>query len=189
VVGLCAFPISPSTGTVAKMAAAAAGSAASASAALAGSAAGSITNAAAAAAAPSTFSTAADAVLISSSGGTIVTTAASPKTKGRCPTCRGDVMDWMPARLYNTQVWSFALQGCSETERSNAEYYIERQAQAGEPPPTEEERGSILNIGAGEGGNTTDKQKMVDSGAINLPPSVVSVLSNKQPKMTNIPLR
>ena len=85
---------------------------------------------------PSTFSTAADAVLISSSGGTIVTTAASPKTKGRCPTCRGDVMDWMPTRSYDTQVWSFALQGCSE--RSNAEYYIERQAQAGEPPPTDE---------------------------------------------------
>jgi hypothetical protein len=144
----------------------------------------SITNAAAAAAAPSTFSTAADAVSISSPGGTIATTAASPKTKGRCPTCRGDVMEWMPARSYDTQVWSFALQGCFE--RSNAEYYIERRAQAGEAPPTEEERGSILNIGVGEGGNTTDKQKMVDSGPINLPPSVVSLLSNKQPKMTNL---
>jgi hypothetical protein len=147
------------------MAAAAAGSTASASTALAGSAAESITNAAAAAVAPSTFSMAADAVSISSSGGTIATTAAPPKTKGRCPTCRGDVMEWMPARSYDTQVWSFALQGCFE--RSNAEYYIERRAQAGEPPPTEEERGSILNIGAGEGGNTTDKQKMVDSWAIN----------------------
>lgn len=99
-------------------------------------------------------------------------------------TCRGDVIEWMPARSYDTQVLSFALQGCFE--RSNAEYYIERRAQAGEAPPTEEERGSILNIGAGEGGNTTDKQKMVDSGPINLPPSVVSLLSNKQPKMTNL---
>jgi hypothetical protein len=93
----------------------------------------------------------------------------------------------MPARSYDTQVWSFALQGCFE--RSNAEYYIERRAQAGEPPPTEEERGSILNIGAGEGGNTIDKQKMVGSGAIDLPPSVVSLLSNKQPNTTKIPLR
>jgi len=141
----------------------------------------SITNAAAAAA-PSPFSTAADAVSSSMSGGMIATTV-SPKTKGKCPTCRGDVMEWMPARSYDTQVWSFALQGCFEI--SNAEYFLERRSLVGEAPPTEEERGSILNIAEGEGGNTTNKQKMVDSGAINLLPCV-SLLSNKQPKTTNL---
>ena len=142
----------------------------------------SITKAASAAALPY-FSTAADGVSSSLNGGTIAT-AASPKTKGKCPTCRGDVLEWMPARSYDTQVWSFALQGC--LERDNADYYLERRAQAGEDPPTEEERGSILNIGEGEGGNATDEQKMVGSGAINLLPSCVSLMSNKQPETTSL---
>ena len=68
-------------------------------------------------------------------------------TRGKCPTCRGDVVEWMPARSYDTQVWSFALQGCFDV--SDAMDYLERRASMGEDPPTEEERGSILNICAG----------------------------------------
>ncbi len=66
------------------------------------------------------------------------------KSKGKCPTCRGNVDAWMPARSFDALVWSFALQGFLDS--SDAEYYLERRAKAGEDVPTEEERGSIMNI-------------------------------------------
>lgn len=68
-------------------------------------------------------------------------------SKGLCPTCRGNVEGWMPARSYDAQIWSFALQG--SFERNDAEYYLERREKAGEDAPTEEERGSILNSDEG----------------------------------------
>ncbi|KAL3785272.1 hypothetical protein ACHAW5_008286 [Stephanodiscus triporus] len=127
----------------------------------------SIVNAAAAAAAPIPSSSAA------------ADTVSSSSTKGKCPTCRGDVLEWMPARSYDTQVWSFALQGCFE--KTDAEDFLERRQLVGEDPPTEEERGSILNIGEGEEGNTTDK-KMTEHTA---KCKYVASLSNKKPETTN----
>ena len=72
----------------------------------------------------------------------------SQSNKGTCPTCRGTVKSWMPARSYDAMIWSYALQGF--LDRSDAEYYLERREQAGEDAPTEEERGSIMNITSGE---------------------------------------
>ncbi|KAL3817537.1 hypothetical protein ACHAXA_003710 [Cyclostephanos tholiformis] len=110
----------------------------------------------------------------------------SNMTKGKCPTCRGDVMEWMPARSYDTQVWSFALQGCFD--RSDAEDYLDRRRSMGEDPPTEEERLSILNIceGEEEGEDTHVQKSTVGSGgAVNVLPSYVTSLStNKQPEMS-----
>lgn len=70
---------------------------------------------------------------------------------GTCPTCMGDVLSWMSARSYDSQVWSFALQGCFE--RTDAEEYLRRREKAGDDAPTEEERGSISNSSEGERDN------------------------------------
>ncbi len=64
----------------------------------------------------------------------------------KCPTCHGNVVEvWMPTRFYDAMVWLFALQGFLDS--SDTEKYLEmRRAIAGEDNPTEEERGSIMNI-------------------------------------------
>jgi hypothetical protein len=105
-----------------------------------------LTNAAAGAAAavaPSSPSSMTADVTVSSTSvvGTMLTIATCKV--GTCPTCMGDVLSWMPTRSYDTQVWSFALQGCFE--RSDAEEYLKRLLKAGVDAPTEEERRSILN--------------------------------------------
>ena len=86
---------------------------------------------------------------VTNAASAVNTSSGASKSKGMCPTCRGIVEAWMPARSYDTQAWSFALQGCFE--RSDAENYLERRKQAGEDAPTEEERRSILNIEEGKG--------------------------------------
>jgi hypothetical protein len=91
---------------------------------------------------------------------------------GTCPTCMGDVLSWMSARSYDSQVWSFALQGCFE--RSDAEEYLRRREQAGDDAPTEEERGSILNTS--EGGENDNDVTISRS----------SLLINKQPETNHV---
>ncbi|KAL7537284.1 hypothetical protein ACHAXR_007715, partial [Thalassiosira sp. AJA248-18] len=78
-------------------------------------------------------------------------TRAAAKKKGTCPTCRGDVDGWMPARSFDTMVWATALQGCFE--RDDAEFYLERREGCGEDAPTEHERECILNSAEGGGKN------------------------------------
>ena len=87
---------------------------------------------------------------------------------GTCPTCMGDVLSWMSARSFDSQVWSFALQGCFEL--SDAEEYLRRREEAGDDAPTEEERGSILN--SSEGGERNNDVTISRS----------SLLINKQPE-------
>ena len=60
----------------------------------------------------------------------------------KCPSCRGDVKGWMPARSYDTIIWATALQGCFEKEDAKA--YLERRREHGEDEPTEMERECIL---------------------------------------------
>ena len=81
----------------------------------------------------------------------------SPK-KGTCPTCRGKVEGWMPARSFDTMVWSTALQGCFEFD--DAEFYLSRREQCGEDAPTEHERECILNTAdAGGNGGGADRRR------------------------------
>ena len=86
-------------------------------------------------------------------------------SKGICPTCRGQVEGWMPARSFDTMVWATALQG--RFERDDAQYYLERRKKCGECPPSKQEQESILNIRTSENGNI----KMEDGGSNeNYPP-------------------
>lgn len=59
-----------------------------------------------------------------------------------CPSCRGTVQGWMPARSFDTIIWATALQGCFD--REDAVAYLERRKDCGEDDPTEEERECIL---------------------------------------------
>lgn len=90
---------------------------------------------------------------------------------GTCPTCMGDVLSWMSARSYDSQVWSFALQGCFEP--TDAEEYLLRREKAGDDAPTEEERGSILNSSEGERDNYATISRS-------------SLLINRQPEKNHI---
>ncbi|KAL7467169.1 hypothetical protein ACHAXS_007420 [Conticribra weissflogii] len=67
------------------------------------------------------------------------------KVKPECPTCRGEVEGWIPARSFDTVVWSVALQGCFG--RDDAEVYLKRREECGDPVASQEHKDSVLNVG------------------------------------------
>ena len=101
------------------------------------------------------------------------------KRRGTCPTCRSPVEGWMQARAFDTLVWSVALQGCFE--RSDAEEYLRRREEADEAAPSEEERGSILNIEEGESGQSNNSN-MYMMGAM-----MMNGLVSHNPSMQPLP--
>ncbi|KAL3795750.1 hypothetical protein HJC23_008237 [Cyclotella cryptica] len=63
-----------------------------------------------------------------------------------CPTCRGHVQGWMPARSFDTIIWATALQGCLDPE--DAKSYLQRRKESGEEEPTIHEKECILGKAA-----------------------------------------
>jgi len=65
-----------------------------------------------------------------------------------CPSCRGKVKGWMPARSFDTMIWATALQGCFDSD--DAQFYLDRRKKGGEDDATEVEKACILGTGAKE---------------------------------------
>ena len=102
-----------------------------------------------------------------------------------CPSCRGTVTQWMPARSFDTIIWATALQGCFDVDDAKA--YLDRRKDNGEEDPTEEERACILgNIKCDSSGYYMPSPARNGAGMATTMPTMPPMFQNVNPNLTSL---